>query len=138
MDSQSIGGSCLCGAVAYEISPPYLFFQYCYCSRCRKNSGSAHAANLLMDSGQFKWLLGEEKAKVFRMPDVRAFSTSFCTECGSALPWQTRNGKFYLVPAGGLNGDPCAKPDRNIHWGSRACWYVQENELPCFEEGSPA
>lgn len=137
MDTQAIGGSCLCGSVAYEIMPPFMFFQYCYCSRCRKNTGSAHAANILMESGQFTWLRGEEKAKVFRMPEARAFSTSFCTDCGSALPWLTKNGKFYIVPAGGLNEDPRAKPDRNIHWASRASWYVPEGDLPRFEEGSP-
>lgn len=135
MDALLVDGSCLCGAAAYEITPPYLFFQYCYCSRCRKSSGSVHAANLLLDSGQFKWLHGEEKVKLYRMPDVRGFSSAFCTECGSAMPWQTKNGKYYLVPSGGLNADPGAKPNRNIYWGSRASWYVPEHDLPCFEEG---
>jgi len=136
MDSKSVNGSCLCGAVAFEIRPPYLFFKYCFCSRCRKKSGSVHAANMLIDASQFKWLQGEEKLKLYRLPEVRAFSNCFCTECGSSLPWLTKNGKWYVVPAGGLNEDPGAKPDENIYWGSRASWYVPENELPCFDEES--
>ncbi|MEO8003135.1 MAG: GFA family protein [Arenimonas sp.] len=136
MDSQSINGSCLCGAVVFEIRPPYAFFKYCFCSRCRKKTGSAHAANLLIESRQMKWLQGEEKIKMYRMPEVRAFSNCFCSECGSALPWLTKNEKWYVVPAGALNEDPGAKPDENIYWGSRASWYVPENELPCFEEES--
>ena len=41
-------GSCLCGGVVYEIDPPFKIFQYCHCSRCRKFTGSAHAANLFV------------------------------------------------------------------------------------------
>ena len=26
----------------------------------------------------------------------------FCATCGSSLPWLSRNGKYVLVPAGGL------------------------------------
>jgi hypothetical protein len=29
-------GGCLCGAVAYTVTSPFLRFAHCYCSRCRK------------------------------------------------------------------------------------------------------
>ena len=45
-------GSCVCGAVEFEIRPPYRFFQYCHCSRCRKRSGSIHAANVAVPADQ--------------------------------------------------------------------------------------
>ena len=41
-----IEGKCLCGNVRYRITGPILNFQYCHCSRCRKFTGSAHAANV--------------------------------------------------------------------------------------------
>ena len=127
-------GSCLCGAIAYEVRPPFAFFKYCHCSRCRKNSGSAHAANLLVDAGQFAWTRGEGALRRYELAGARAFCTSFCTVCGSALPWPTRNGKWVLVPAGGLDDAPGVFPDKNVFWNSRAPWYVAAEQLPCFAE----
>jgi hypothetical protein len=125
----------LCQAVGYEIRPPYVFFQYCHCSRCRKNSGSAHAANILVSEGQFAWTRGEDTVRRYELPDARYFCTAFCSVCGSSLPWRTRNGRFFLVPAGTLDGDPGAPVERNIFWDSRACWYERVDDLPFFAEG---
>ena len=44
-------GTCLCGAVRFEISGSFERFYLCHCSRCRKGSGSAHAANLFFERG---------------------------------------------------------------------------------------
>jgi len=43
MSDKPITGSCLCGRVHYEITPPYWGFWYCHCERCRKATGSAHS-----------------------------------------------------------------------------------------------
>ena len=42
----TLTGSCLCGGVAFEMSPPFVFFHHCHCSRCQKSSGSAFGASL--------------------------------------------------------------------------------------------
>jgi hypothetical protein len=39
-------GSCLCGEVRYAISGSFDRFYLCHCAHCRKDTGSAHAANL--------------------------------------------------------------------------------------------
>ena len=52
MTDSVVRGSCVCGGIGYEIRPPYLFFQYCHCSRCRKLSGSAHGANIFLKLAQ--------------------------------------------------------------------------------------
>jgi hypothetical protein len=133
-ESPPIRGSCLCGAVAYEVRPPFEFFKYCHCRRCRKNSGGAHAANLLVDVRQFAWTHGEDSVRRFELPGARAFCTGFCNRCGSALPWLTKNGTWMLIPAGGLDDAPGMLPDKNVFWDSRAAWYVAADSLPCFAE----
>ena len=60
MVESTLKGSCLCGGVAYEMSPPFIFFHHCHCSRCRKSSGSAYGANILVKAAQFRWTRGEE------------------------------------------------------------------------------
>lgn len=127
-------GSCLCGKVKYEITGNLGIFQYCHCSRCRKFTGSAHAANLLVKPEQFKWLAGEESVGRFEHPDARHFATSFCTHCGSSLPWLGKTGKAVVVPAGTLDDDPQIRPYQNIFWGSRAQWYVDASELVKYDE----
>ena len=130
-------GSCVCGAVAFEVKPPYRFFQYCHCSRCRKRSGSIHAANLAVPVDQLAFLRGEDHIKRFQLPGAKSWSNCFCEVCGSGLPWRTRNGIAYIVPAGTLDDDPIERPTRNIWTGSRADWEIAAATLPDFEGEPP-
>ena len=136
-NSRPAEGSCLCGAVRFRIEPPYVAFQYCHCSRCRKTSGSAHCANLFVPTAQFAWTAGEAEVRRHEHAAARAFCTGFCATCGSRLPWITRNGKLAIVPAGALDGDPGDRPARSVHFASRAPWYASCAELPVFDEEPP-
>ena len=127
-------GSCLCGKVLYEINGSLGVFQYCHCSRCRKFTGSAHAANIIVAPDQFNWLAGEELLGRFEVPEARHFATSFCKHCGSSLPWLATSGKAVVIPAGTLDGDPEIKPFQNIFYGSRADWYQEASGLIKYDE----
>ncbi|MCP4177674.1 MAG: GFA family protein [bacterium] len=129
-------GSCLCGKVEYQIKPPYKFFNYCHCSRCRKSTGSAHAANILLSKKQFIWLKGEDYLKRYELSTSDIFATTFCTECGSTMPWDVKGHNVIIVPAGTLDDPPEVFPERNIFWDSRADWYVSVDELEKFSESN--
>ncbi|RPH66319.1 MAG: aldehyde-activating protein, partial [Hyphomicrobiales bacterium] len=45
-------GSCLCGDVRFEIAGDFEKFYLCHCSRCRKDTGSAHGANLFASAAR--------------------------------------------------------------------------------------
>ena len=126
-------GSCLCNAVTYQFSGPEFVFQYCHCSRCRKFTGSAHAANIIVDPKQFEWLGGEDLVGRFEHPEAKHFATCFCTRCGSSLPWMTKSARSGVSPAGTLDEDPGIKPVQNIFWHDRAPWREDVNNLPQFE-----
>jgi len=85
MDNNPTTGQCLCGAVKFRISGEFESFFLCHCSRCRKDSGSAHSANLFSSTAKLIWVSGEAKIKTFRLPASRHMK-SFCSDCGSALP----------------------------------------------------
>ena len=127
-------GSCLCGVVEYEITGSLGVFQYCHCSRCRKFSGSSYTANIIVAPNQFKWITGEELLGRFEYPEARHFATSFCTNCGSSLPWITNSEKAVVIPAGTLDGDPELRPFQNIYYESRADWYEDASELIRYDE----
>jgi hypothetical protein len=47
-------GSCLCGAVTFTVEGAFDRFYLCHCSHCRKDTGSAHAANLFASTAALK------------------------------------------------------------------------------------
>ena len=127
-------GSCLCGEVIYEIIGSLGVFQYCHCSRCRKFTGSAYAANIIVAPNQFKWLKGEELLGRYEVADARHFATSFCSRCGSSMPWRAKSGKTVVIPAGTLDNDPDIRPFQNIFFDSKADWYQEASELVKHDE----
>lgn len=120
--AKKITGGCLCGAVTYEVKNDFNRFYLCHCQQCRKITGSAHAANLFTRPDAIKWTGGDSHKKQFSYPE-RDFSVVFCTECGSGLPFVTKNGKALIVPAGSLDAAPNIQPNDNIFWAERATWY---------------
>ncbi len=132
--SEIAHGSCLCGEVEYQISGNLGIFQYCHCSRCRKVTGSAHAANVFVKPEQFQWLKGESSVSTYDPADTKYFSTAFCKNCGSNLPWTSKGGKAVIVPAGTLNDHPGITPIQNIFFASKAPWYAAASDLPEYDE----
>jgi hypothetical protein len=137
MSEQRVIGSCLCGKVSYAISGNLDIFQYCNCSRCRKFTGSAFASNLLVSPADFEWLEGEEFVGRYELKEAKHFATSFCTQCGSSLPWLAQSGLAVVVPAGTLDDDPQIRPSQNIFCTSRADWYTDPATLPQYDELPP-
>jgi hypothetical protein len=126
-------GSCLCGEVTFEIEGDFEGFYLCHCGRCRKDTGSAHAANLFSSTAKLKWLTGQEKSKTFNFRS-EGHIKSFCINCGSALPNIQMNGKLLVVPAGSLDSDINIKPQGHIYYASKANWDTELEKVPKFEE----
>lgn len=130
--NQPITGSCLCGNVKFRVAGPFSAFRYCFCSRCRKASGSAHAANLVVPRAQFQWTAGESSIRRYDLPDAQRFSVWTCNECGTRVPHVIRTRDDMLVPAGTLDTDPGMKPEHSIFWASKASWYSECGDIPHF------
>ena len=128
-----VRGSCLCKSVQYEVEVPFVRFVYCHCSRCRKATGSAHAANGFAKPEHFRWIQGENAVKRYDVPEAKRFGLQFCSHCGSKVPHLTRDGAGMVIPAGSLDEDPAMRPQRAIYWGSRAEWFTDSTELPRHE-----
>jgi len=121
--TEIVAGGCLCGAVAFRISGEFESFFLCHCIRCRKDTGTAFAANLFSSTAVIHWLKGEEKIRSFRLPGT-LHEKSFCSECGSALPTVQMNGDMLVVPAGCLDGPAGIRPTAHIFHSRRAEWDV--------------
>jgi len=122
-------GSCLCGAVRFEVAGDFDRFFMCHCSRCRKGSGSAHGANLFSTTASLAWLAGADKVRTFHVAGTR-HQRSFCTDCGCALPRQSADGKLLVVPAGSLDSDVALRPQAHIFTASKANWDEALENVP--------
>lgn len=137
MLTKPVKGSCLCKTVQYEIFGHLGIFQYCHCSRCRKISGSAFAANIIVAPEQFRWLCGEDSVERYELPEAKHFASCFCSSCGSSLPWMAQTGKAVIVPAGTLDDDPQIRPHQNLFCSNDAAWYVEPGQLTRYDEMPP-
>jgi hypothetical protein len=76
-------GSCLCGAVRFEVTGELHPPDACHCTRCRKHSGHffvstdvPRAAVTIHGADRLTWFHSSEKAR-----------RGFCATCGSSLFW---------------------------------------------------
>ncbi|WP_417764910.1 GFA family protein [Shewanella chilikensis] len=125
-------GSCLCGTVRFKVEGAFDSFYLCHCQHCKKDTGSAHAANLFSQSAKLSWLSGADAVTTFTLPGTR-HSRSFCKFCGSALP-NTQMAGVLIVPAGSLDTDVSILPTAHIFSSSKANWEEASEEVPTFEK----
>ncbi len=134
----NVRGSCLCGAVAYEIDAPVAEPIYnCHCSRCRRARASAHSSMLALDLERFRWLRGEGELVAYKLPEAERFGHTFCARCGSSAPSVRPALGRVGVPAGTLDDDPGVREAMHIFVGSKAPWYEIADALPQHAEYPP-
>lgn len=130
----SITGSCLCGAVRYEIEGHLVDAGNCHCSMCRKAHGTAFATYANVDPKEFHWTCGEELVSCYESSPNS--NRMFCSVCGSTLG-ATEGGRIDSVTLGTVERDPGITPRSHIFVGSKAPWHDITDSLPQFAEWPP-
>jgi len=128
-----IQGSCLCGGVRFEVARAVGPFELCHCSRCRKASGSAFAAMVGVEAADYRLLAGAELIASYDAPILRApppYRASFCRRCGSPVPNPEPGADWFEIPAGLLDGDLGARPDKHIFVELQPPWSETTDSLP--------
>jgi hypothetical protein len=126
-------GSCLCGAVRFEVSGPFKWMSHCHCSRCRRHHGTLYGTTLGADPGNFRWLSGTEDIAHYR--SSQAVVRSFCKHCGSNVP--SIGAVAVVIPAGTLQNDPGIKPQAHIFVKAKSPMCDINDNLPKFDEYPP-
>ncbi len=76
-------GSCLCGAVRFEIAGELAPIQFCHCVDCRKAQGSAFGSNIPVATADFRLLSGSDILKAYEHTPGK--ERVFCGTCGSPV-----------------------------------------------------
>lgn len=133
-ETDLLHGSCLCGAITFEITSPFTKFAHCHCRRCRKATGAAHASNIYLDPGQLHWLQGQQHIIKYNLPEAASFARWFCGRCGAPVPRISRSGRTAVVPAGALEEHPANLPRARIFCGSEAPWTCRGDDITRYDE----
>ncbi|MFW2438891.1 MAG: GFA family protein [Arenicellales bacterium] len=126
-----VKGSCLCGAVEYEVELIADKVFNCHCSLCRKSHGAAFATQALVIAETLRFLKGEELLSEYQgRRGVRAF----CSSCGSKLMNYAPDKSQYLsVSLACVDSDVDVKPVADCFVGSKADWSAICNDIPSFK-----
>ena len=129
-------GSCLCGAVKYEVRGEFGPAFFCHCSRCRKASGSAFAANVVAAASDFVIVAGEASLGSYRSSE--SVPRLFCTTCGSPIASRRDNLPQVRVRLGTLDTPLSTGPGAHIFVDSKAGWFEIHDDLPQHPGRPPA
>jgi hypothetical protein len=130
-----VRGSCLCGGIRFEYARAVTQIGMCHCSQCRKVSGVASNAVIVVPEADLRWIAGEALCQLYERPS--GWRTSFCRTCGSPVPQRLPGAAAWWVPAGVLDDDPGLVVGGHIFVGSKAPWDEIAGSAPRFEEGLP-
>jgi hypothetical protein len=119
-------GSCLCGAVRYEVAGPLRDVIECHCAMCRKTHGHVGAytaapknALTIVESRGLKWYVSSEKAR-----------RGFCGECGGTLFYEPLQKDYVAIAAGTLDPPTGLKTMLQIYVAHRGDYYEIDPAIP--------
>lgn len=125
-------GSCMCGAVRYEIRGELGDFGCCHCNTCRKASGSAFGANAPVDRGDFILSSGQEALREYESSPGKL--RVFCSQCGSPIYAYLRGTPDILrIRLGALDTPFTKRVKAHTFVGEKAPWETIPTDAPHFE-----
>ena len=129
-------GSCLCGAVRYEVSGPVHDIHHCHCSMCRKSHGTAFSTFARLKAADFRYGTGEEHVRAYR--SSAPIERTFCDTCGGRLTVRFDGMPDTVwVSVGTLEGDPGVRARSHMFVASKAPWDEISDEVPQYPEYGP-
>ena len=123
-------GSCLCGAVSFEVSGDIPAPTACHCSKCRKHSGHFEASTDIPRSAVK--VCGAEKVTWYHSSEkVRR---GFCSVCGSSLFWDPIHKDWTAIAMGAFEKPTNTKLVRHIFVADKGDYYDIGDGLPQNEQ----
>jgi len=128
-------GSCLCGAVRYEIDAEIKQITHCHCSMCRKAHGAAFGSYGTIPRSGFRFIQGEDAVATYHSSS--SVSRTFCRHCGSTLQWYSdaAHPEWMSIALGTLDTSLEQPKQKHIFAGSKASWFHINDGLPQSASG---
>lgn len=119
-------GSCLCGAVQFEIDGDLTPPSACHCGQCRRQSGHVWASTHIPDD-RFRLTKGDTVRWYQASPTARR---GFCGTCGSFLFWNPTDEAAISVSMGTIDTPTDTTLSRHIFVADKGDYYELNDGLP--------
>ena len=128
-------GACLCGAIRFRIAGRPIGGNICYCTQCRRQTGSPMAAFATFRLDQLELLAGQPAS--YRASEIA--TRQFCARCGSALFWRADGREELDVFLGALDEpERLRKPAMQIWTQHRLPWVPAMAEIKAYKQSRKA
>lgn len=129
MEPSTRRGSCLCGAIGFEVDLPSKWCAHCHCTMCRRAHGAAFVTWFGVESGHFRLTSGVDV--LTRYASSPGATRSFCSRCGSSLFFESTRwpGEVHVVLAN-LDGELDRAPQAHVFWETHVAWAIPGDDLP--------
>ena len=127
-------GSCLCGAVAYEVDAELGAIVHCHCRTCRKAHGSAFSSVARVPREAFRFTRGEDMLRSFESSPGKV--RRFCSRCGSQIVAARAETPHILLRLGCLDTAVTTKPRAHIWRSDAASWYDPKDQIAELPNGA--
>jgi hypothetical protein len=126
-------GGCSCGSVRYRLASDPLVVHCCHCLNCQRQTGSAFAINLVVETDRVE-LLGDAPQPVAVPRDDGSTQTIFrCPRCQVAVFSEYGLPALRFVRAGTLDEPSSISPDIHIFTRSKVSWVELPESVPAVE-----
>ena len=125
-------GSCLCGAVAYQVDADMSRIVHCHCQTCRKTHGAAFSSVTAVPRESFRWTRGSDLLTAFESSPGKF--RRFCRRCGSHIMAERVAQPVVLLRLGCLDSAVAERPQVHIWRSDGASWYDPKAAFPELPE----
>lgn len=119
-------GSCLCGAVRFEIDGDLTPPSACHCGQCRRQSGHVWASTHIPND-RFR-LTKDDGLRWFQASDIAR--RGFCGTCGAFLFWDPKDEDAISVSMGAIDALTNTTLARHIFVADKGDYYDLNDGLP--------
>jgi len=133
-------GGCLCGAVRYRSGAAPQMAGHCYCTDCRRASGTGHATHVVAPAAGFA-VTGDVKFYNHPADSGNIVGRGFCPTCGSAV-YSVNEAMpgVVFIRASSLDDPDVAAPSMSVYASRAPSWDHVDPAIPSFAimpEGGP-
>ncbi len=122
-------GSCLCGAVRFEVQGPLPEASACHCTKCRKHSGHFFASTDVPRSAVT--IRGEDNVRWYQSSDKAR--RGFCSTCGSSLFWDPLARDWIGIAMGAFDGPTKTRIALHIFVAEKGDYYEISDGVQQFD-----
>ncbi len=126
-------GSCLCGAVTFDVDGDLPGPDACHCTSCRKHSGHVFASTdvprsavTIRGEDKIGWYQSSEKAR-----------RGFCSICGSSLFWDPLHRDWIGIAMGAFDAPTETRLHVHIFTAEKGDYYDISDGVEQFDQLPP-